>query len=264
MALDVFRAPSSNEVWTGEDLAKLGLIEPKSELKAISEPVSEKDGLSFTTTVSWRGNRSLELKNYSKVKAKLVDRGEAENDVVFEITTKWTVRGDGRLICESEIKPSGERVELARIGYHFVLDAEDPAVEYFGAGPFENYRDRKSGAFLGRYSAKAKEFYFPYGRNEDSGNHENTRSVAFKTNFGALSFVRLYKPFAFCINPYSPLELIEFTHPPELPPPSKTEFGIYAETRGLGGASCGPPPVSRDIIDTARGYSLSFVIEPEN
>ncbi|MBR5624273.1 hypothetical protein IKW72_09015 [bacterium] len=264
MALDVFRAPSSNEVWTGEDLAKLGLIEPKAELKAISEPVSEKGGLSFTTTVSWRGNRSLELKNYSKVKAKLVDRGEAENDVVFEITTKWTVRGDGRLICESEIKPSGERVELARIGYHFVLDAEDPAVEYFGAGPFENYRDRKSGAFLGRYSAKAKEFYFPYGRNEDSGNHENTRSVAFKTNFGALSFVRLFKPFAFCVNPYSPLELIEFTHPPELPPSSKTEFGIYAETRGLGGASCGPPPISRDIIDTARGYSLSFVIEPEN
>ena len=264
MALDVFRAPSSNEVRLGEELAKLGLIEPKPELVSLSWPSNEEDGVSFKSVVRWRGGSSWELKNYSGVKSELVYCCEALNDVAFEVTTKWTVRGDGRLICESEIKPSGERVELARIGYHFVLDAEDPAVEYFGAGPFENYRDRKSGAFLGRYSAKAKDFYFPYGRNEDSGNHENTRSVAFKTDKGALSFVSLYKPFAFCINPYSPRELIEYTHPPELPPSSKTEFGIYAETRGLGGASCGPPPVARDIVDTSREYSLSFVLEPKN
>ena len=260
VTLDVFRTPSSNEEHLGRELAKLGLIEPRSELKSVSEPVSEKDGLSFTTVVCWKGGRSLELKNYGGVKTKLIDRGEAENDVAFEITTKWTVRGDGRLVCQSEIKPSGACVELARIGYRFVLDVDDPTVEYFGAGPFENYRDRKSGAFLGRYSAKAKEFYFPYGRNEDSGNHENTREVTFKADFGSLSFARLYTPFAFCVNPYSPLELIEYMHPPELPPSAKTEFGIYAETRGLGGASCGPPPMQRDIIDTSRSYSLSFTI----
>ena len=262
VTLDVFRTPSSNEEHLGRELAKLGLIEPRSELKSVSEPVSEKDGFSFTTVVCWKGGRSRELKNYGGVKTKLIDRGEAENDVAFEVTTKWTVRGDGRLVCQSEIKPSGTRVELARIGYRFVLDVDDPMVEYFGAGPFENYRDRKSGAFLGRYFAKAKEFYFPYGRNEDSGNHENTREVTFKADFGSLSFVRLYTHFAFCVNPYSPLELIEYMHPPELPVPTKTEFGIYAETRGLGGASCGPPPMQRDIIDTSRSYSLSFTIGP--
>ena len=143
-----------------------------------------------------------------------------------------------------------------------MLDTEDPEVEYFGAGPYENYRDRKSGAFLGRYSLKAKDFYCPYARNQESGNREDVREVAFKTESGVLNFASLGKPFAICVNPYSPLELIEYTHPPELPPSSKTEFGIYAQTRGLGGASCGPPPMQRDIIDTSRSYSLSFTIGP--
>ena len=106
------------------------------------------------------------------------------------------------------------------------------------------------------------DFYVPYARNQDSGNREDVREITFMTENGELYFASLGKPFAICVNPYSPLELIEYTHPPELPPSGKTEFGIYAETRGLGGASCGPPPMQRDIIDTARGYSLSFTIGP--
>lgn len=260
MTLDVFRAPSSNEEGLGRELAKLGLIEPKPEVRSISMPSCEEDGFSFKSVVRWRGGSSWELNNYGGVKAELVYCGEALNDIAFEVTTKWTIREDGKLVCESEIKPSGTKIELARIGYHFVLDTEGPEVEYFGAGPYENYRDRKSGAFLGRYCLKAKDFYFPYARNQESGNREDVREITFKTESGVLYFASLGKPFAICVNPYSPLELIEYTHPPELPPSGKTEFGIYAETRGLGGESCGPPPMQRDIIDTARSYSLSFTI----
>ena len=177
--------------------------------------------------------------------------------------TRWTVRGDGKLVCQSEVRPDGVKFELARVGYRFVFDAENPLVEYYGAGPFENYRDRMSGAFLGRYRSLAREFYFPYARNEDCGNRENTRAVAFDEGTHVLSFVTAGEPFAFGVNPYSPIELIEYNHPPELPESHKTEFGIYAATRGLGGASCGPAPMTRDIIDTTDDYSLAFVISPD-
>ena len=266
MTLDVFRAPSSNEEGLGRELAKLGLMDPKPELIEMVLPtpvdIEKKEWFSVKTVVRWKGGRSLELNNYGGVKAELIDRGAATNDVEFLITTKWTFFLNGKLVCESEIKPSGTKIELARIGYHFVLDTEGPEVEYFGAGPYENYRDRKSGAFLGRYSMRAVDFYVPYARNQDSGNREDVREITFMTENGVLYFASLGKPFAICVNPYSPLELIEYAHPPELPPSGKTEFGIYAETRGLGGASCGPPPMQRDIIDTARGYSLSFTIGP--
>ena len=260
MTLDVFRAPSSNEEGLGRELAKLGLIEPKPEVRSISMPSCEEDGFSFKSVVRWRGGSSWELNNYGGVKAELVYCGEALNDIAFEVTTKWTIREDGKLVCESEIKPSGTKIELARIGYHFVFGTKYTMLEYYGAGPYENYRDRKSGAFLGRYSMRVGDFYVPYARNQDSGNREDVREITFMTESGELYFASLGKPFAICVNPYSPLELIEYTHPPELPPSSKTEFGIYAETRGLGGASCGPPPMQRDIIDTSRSYSLSFTI----
>ena len=260
MTLDVFRAPSSNEEGLGRELAKLGLIEPKPEVRSISMPSCEEDGFSFKSVVRWRGGSSWELNNYGGVKAELVYCGEALNDIAFEVTTKWTIREDGKLVCESEIKPSGTKIELARIGYHFVFGTKYTMLEYYGAGPYENYRDRKSGAFLGRYSMRVGDFYVPYARNQDSGNREDVREITFMTESGVLYFASLGKPFAICVTPYSPLELIEFTHPPELPPSGKTEFGIYAETRGLGGASCGPPPMQRDIIDTSRSYSLSFTI----
>ena len=143
-----------------------------------------------------------------------------------------------------------------------MFDAQNPMVEYYGAGPFENYRDRMSGAFLGRYHAMANDFYFPYARNEDCGNRENARAVGFDDGMHSLSFATAAGPFAFGVNPYSPVELVEYNHPPELPAMSKTEFGIYAATRGLGGASCGPAPIPRDIITTSEVFPLSFVISP--
>lgn len=263
MSIDVFRAPSSNEVGLGGTWASFGMMDMAPTLTSISEPVEGKGEISFTTVVRWKGRRNVELKNFGGVKAELVDHGEMQGDMAFDVATKWTVRGDGKLVCQSEIRPDGIRLELARVGYRFVFDVDDPLVQYYGAGPFENYRDRMSGAFLGRYSAKAKDFYFPYARNEDCGNRENVRAVAFDAGFDSLSFSSCGAPFAFGVNPYSPAELIEFSHPPELPASAKTEFGIYAETRGLGGASCGPQPVPRDIIDTTRDYALSFVIAPE-
>ena len=263
MSLDVFRAPSSNEVspagvWTVCGFHDMAPIET-----SISELEEAEGCVSFTTIVRWRGKRSAVLNNYDGTPTTLADNGEVTADMAFDVVSRWTVRGDGKLVCQSEIRPDGARIEFARVGYHFTFDSDNPLVEYYGAGPFENYRDRMSGAFLGRYRSHASEFYFPYARNEDCGNHENTRAVSFDDGAHVLSFATADKPFAFEVNPYSALELVNYNHPPELPKSNKTEFGIFAATRGLGGASCGPAPMTRDIIDATGTFPLSFVISPE-
>lgn len=51
-------------------------------------------------------------------------------------------------------------------------------VAYYGRGPEENYADRKSGMPLGVYKTTAWDSFFPYGRPQDCGNHEDTRWVA--------------------------------------------------------------------------------------
>ena len=77
-----------------------------------------------------------------------------------------------------------------------------------------------------------------------------------------IGFATLGALFAFAAIPYSADELCNTSHAAELPPPAKVEFGIFAETRGLGGNSCGPRPLARDIIDTSKDYRLDFAILP--
>ena len=238
VTLDAFRAPSSNENGPAARWRQQGFTSLAGKLTKRSSIDEVNGGLTFTTVTEWKGETQLLM------------------PVVFHNATRWTVYGNGTIACVSKIRPIGPKTELARLGYSFELAALDPSVEWFGRGPFENYPDRKSGAFIGRYKASAADFFFPYARNEDCGNREDTR--AFRV--GDLTVRTLGAPFAFEVNPYTPEELVSAVHPTELPETDGTYVGIYAATRGLGGASCGPGPMERDIIRTDRDYDLSFTL----
>ncbi len=239
MALDAYRAPSSNEAgahaaWKQHSLDKLVPGE------AVVGPVEEKDGaLTFTTLVEWKGAEPKTAK-----------------PLIFKVATRWTIYPNGTIACQSKIRPYGPKVELARVGYSFTLPEKNPGVEWFGRGPWENYPDRKSGAFLGRWKLDARDFFFAYARNEDTGNREGTRGV----KLGDITLRTLGAPFAFEAGPYSPSTLTSCVHPCELPESEETFVAIFAATRGLGGASCGPGPMERDIIRTDRDYDLAFTI----
>ena len=238
VTLDAFRAPSSNENGPAARWRQQGFDSLSGTLRKRSSIDEVNGGLTFTTVTEWKGETTLLM------------------PVVFHVATRWTVYGNGTLACVSKIRPIGPKTELARLGYSFELAAINPSVEWFGCGPFENYPDRKSGAFIGRYKASAADFFFPYARNEDCGNREDVR--AFRV--GDLTVRTLGAPFAFEVNPYTPAELVSTVHPAELPETDGTYVGIYAATRGLGGASCGPGPMARDIIRTDRDYDLSFTL----
>lgn len=241
VALDAYRVPSSNESWLGEEWAKLGL--DALEATPLSDPVVEnRDGaLTFAALVEWTA-KEAKVPDSAKIK--------------FATALRWTIYPDGIAACRVQIRPLGPKKELARVGFTMELEDSSPKVEWFGCGPWENYADRKSGAFLGRWEMDAEDFYFPYARNENCGNREGTRGV----RVGDLTVRTLGAPFAFEVNPYSSSELRAAVHPPELPESDKTVFGIYAATRGLGGASCGPGPMDRDIIMTTGDFELAFAI----
>ncbi|MDD2456219.1 MAG: hypothetical protein PHG71_05415, partial [Kiritimatiellae bacterium] len=77
--------------------------------------------------------------------------------------------------------------------------------------------------------------------------------------FDSVTFETAAAPFAFEVNPYLPETLVKFAHPAELPDSDVTFFGIYAKSRGLGGNSCGPKPLARDIVREGP-YTLAFTI----
>ena len=268
MTLDAYRAPSSNEVGPGARWSANGWRAFDASAVSFSEVKAEEGALAFTVEVAYRGKEKEELHAFGgggEPGAKLRGTGNKPPQMVpqFNAMQHWRVYGDGTVTCQSEIRPiGGMRAELPRLGYHFVLPLDFAQVDWFGRGPFENYRDRKSGAFRGCWQTNLKDFVMPYARPEDANNFEETDAVTLSGAKGAIGFATLGKPFAFAAIPYSAKEIVETMHPTELPKPAKVEFGIFAETRGLGGASCGPGPLGRDIIDTMKAYRLDFAILP--
>ena len=265
MTLDAYRAPSSNEVRPAEGWSRNGWREFKSAAQSVGEVASGKDNaLEFTMETEFVGAAREDLVGYGRTGGSISAKGEVKKLIspTFKAVQQWRVYPDGTLTCQSEIRPQGVKRELPRIGYRMTLPLDFAKVEWFGRGPFENYRDRKSGAFRGLWGMDLTKFVMPYARPEDANNYEDTDAVTLSGPKGSMGFATLGAPVAFAALPYSPAEIIAASHPPELPAITKVEFGIFAETRGLGGASCGPGPLKRDIIYTDRNYRLDFAILP--
>ena len=264
MTLDAFRAPSSNEIVPAESWSRTGWRDFDAKAVSFGEVRRGDGAVAFDVEIEYRGRVREELAGYGRGAGRLVrhDTPPSGGFTTFAAIQCWTILADGTALCQSEIRANGPVRQLPRIGYRFVLPLDFANVEWFGRGPFENYCDRKSGAFKGRWEMDVSKFVMPYARPEDANNFEETDAVTLSGAKGAIGFATTGEPFAFAVLPYSPTEIIEAAHAAELPLPAKVEFGLFAKTRGLGGASCGPGPLKRDIIDTSRVYALDFAILP--
>ena len=265
MTVDAFRAPSSNEVGLGDRWAQAGLRELVQKATSISEITTNADGSkSFVVVADVRGKQKERIVGFGGNNGKpceIVPVGAvAQHDPHFVVAQKWTVFGDGNVACQSEIRSRGRVMELARIGYRFTLDKELDRICWFGAGPFENYPDRRSGAFTGWWNRGVEGMVEGYAKPQDMGMRCGTAWTALMGEPGMFMLMSLGEPFAFSAIPFSPTELVKAMHPQELSETGKVEFGVYAAVRGLGGASCGPGPMGRDIIRNNKTFTLDFLI----
>ena len=265
MTVDAFRAPSSNEVGLGDRWAMAGLRELVQKVTSVSEVTTNPDGSkSFTVVADVRGKQKEHLVGFggrTGKQAEFVRAGDVlPSDPHFSVAQKWTVFGNGNVACQSEIRSRGRVMELARIGYRLTLDKSFDRASWFGAGPFENYPDRVSGAFTGWWQRGVAEMVERYAKPQDMGMRCGAAWTALMGGGKMFIAMSLGEPFSFSAIPYSPTELALAMHPEELPEVAKTELGIFAAVRGLGGASCGPGPLGRDIVRNNKTFVLDFMI----
>lgn len=76
------------------------------------------------------------------------------------------------------------RPELPRFGMRWVMPGQYDNLQWFGRGPQENYIDRNTGAFVGKYSSTAAEQYFPYIRPQENGNKTDIRWMTLTDDAG--------------------------------------------------------------------------------
>lgn len=266
MQVNAYRCASSNEVGLGNAWAGQGLRDLEQKLIS-SETTSDGKTVTIRQSYEARGKALETIKNFGGATQTTIEKlaGEpSDANTHFVVNCEWTIYADGTMAYQSVLLPRGRIIDLPRIGYELQLPASFSNITYYGAGPVENYPDRKTGTPVGVYKTTTKDSVVNYGRGQDTGNREDTRWVALTSNSGnGLLVGTLGKPFAFSAIPYTATELTLANHTMSLPKSTdKTVLVLSAAVRGLGGASCGPGPMERDIIKSNKPYFMSFSIRP--
>ncbi len=262
ISFNAFRCPVNNDIWTQNKWFDHGLSRLTHKAAGFNvERLGQ--AVRLSTTVVSRGSHAERCVDFGGNVTRIEKGRELdERSLSFRSQFSWSITPDGTVAMQTAVMPNGPVIALPKVGVKVELPARLSKVSWFGRGPLENYPDRKSGSFHGRYTASVAEMFVPYARPNDMANREDVRWISLTGEQGGLLFAAPHGTFSAAALPYSATELLAANHPPSLPEPGRTILTLDAAVLGLGGASCGPGPVDRDIPLSDKAYHLSIVIRP--
>ena len=143
-------------------------------------------------------------------------------------------------------------------------------MKYYGRGPVENYCDRNSSEFIGVYSNKVADEYYPYVRPQESGNHTDVRWFRVLNAKG--------RGLEFCSDAPMEVSALRFLtedlddgvvkdkkwghHSGDLIPAGKTQVFIQQRQFGLGCVNSWGAWPRDEYRLAAKDYDFTFAIKP--
>lgn len=196
-----------------------------------------------------------------------VERTLLNGDASF--TQTFYVDGGGALKVDNDFKVSkGDYPMLFKFGNHLKLPTDFVNIEWYGRGPWENYQDRKSSAFVGDYSGVIADQYYPYIRPQESGNKTDVRWAKLTRQDGSgITVMSIDTLLNIEVLPYSPSQLFpgmqkDQTHSEELVPDKYIHLDVDLQQMGVGGInSWGALPLEKYRMPY-KSYSYSYFIIP--
>lgn len=127
----------------------------------------------------WK-NPQMNLKSFDKSENKdsvVLTANFEMPEVKAELMLRYRINAAGEVAVTEKMTTDKEAkvADLFRYGMQLQMPASFSKLEYYGRGPEENYIDRHSSAFIGKYEANVKDEYYPYVRPQESGNHTDIR-----------------------------------------------------------------------------------------
>jgi beta-galactosidase len=183
-------------------------------------------------------------------------------------TVQTEISGDGGLRLTNGLSPqdASKLPEIPRIGVKMAMPREYGRVRWYGRGPWENYGDRKTAAFVGLYSTAVSEEVMPYVSPQEYGNRTDTRWLAVRDGEG-YGLLFLGEPdFEFSALPYSAEDLTldrrGAKHPPEIPKREATCLTLDDAQMGVGGDDSWGARVHPQYTIPAKAYRYSLRFRP--
>lgn len=127
----------------------------------------------------WK-NPQMNLKSFGKSESKdsvVLTANFEMPEVKAELMLRYRINAAGEVTVTEKMTTDKEAkvADLFRYGMQLQMPASFSKLEYYGRGPEENYIDRHSSSFIGKYEANVKDEYYPYVRPQESGNHTDIR-----------------------------------------------------------------------------------------
>ena len=127
----------------------------------------------------WKNPR-MNLKSFDKSESKdsvVLTANFEMPEVKAELMLRYRINAAGEVAVTEKMTTDKEAkvADLFRYGMQLQMPASFSKLEYYGRGPEENYIDRHSSSFIGKYEANVKDEYYPYVRPQESGNHTDIR-----------------------------------------------------------------------------------------
>ena len=191
-------------------------------------------------------------------------------DVKANLTMTYTLQPTGEIIVRQQLEPMGDSKDqwLFRYGMQLQMPKQFQNIRYNGRGPHENYCDRNASEFLGVYSGKVADEYYPYVRPQESGNHTDVRWFVVSDGQRGLCFYS-NAPMECSALPYLTSDLdggdnkdVRHVHSGDLVERPLTQVHIQQHQMGLGCVNSWGAWPEKPYMLPVQQYDFSFVIRP--
>lgn len=209
---------------------------------------------------------SFEVKNSTGQYVEIVTDYTFPGDVARE-TVVYRVDGNGAISITSTFRPLKEKLaELPRFGHNLQINPDLFKLSYYGRGPWENYWDRNTSAFIGVYTSTVDEQFTPYVRPQENGYKTDVRWLEMRGDKDVALRFTGSPLICFSALSYTYDDMKGFTHGgrhlSDLEKRPFIDLNIDYRQMGVGGDDSWGARTHAEYTLPAKDYSYTFTMTP--
>jgi len=254
--INLWRAPTDNDYGNNSDNKLIVWKDIQSKLEVSAINIKEVDNDNIIVEINYK----LQGKNI---------KGSAD------LSQSFAINGNGLIELKQSIYSISNKLPiLPRFGWNLVLKKDYEDLSWFGRGPFENYWDRKTAAFVGNYNSTVTNQYVDYIRPQENGNKTDVRWMQLSGAHTKLKVIG-QPTFEFTVhhNMTSDFESLGRTdgrehkgqrvvnrHTSDIQPQNLTSLQIDYKQMGVGGDDSWGAKVHPEYTLDKKSYSFSVIL----